>query len=120
LTRPAAPAPPGTIEVAAAVVRVRHDIDATIAGCLRQALADAIDAYGHVVLDLTDVATLDSAGLSALVRAHQKARSAGSELCLAAPSRWVLTVLHTMKVDGLFPIFDDADAALEWVRRGSR
>jgi anti-anti-sigma factor len=116
VTRPAVQAPPGAIEVGAGVVVVHTDVDLRIAGCLRQVLTDAIDTYGHVVLDLTQAAALDSAGLSVLVRAHQRARAAGVELCLAGPSRWVLTVLHTMKVDGLFPIFDDTGTALEWVR----
>jgi anti-sigma B factor antagonist len=120
MTRPVAPAPPGAFETAAGVVVAHTDLDATVAGPLRQVLADAIDAYGPVVLDLTDVATLDSAGLSVLVRAHQKARSAGVELCLAGPSRWVLTVLHTMKVDGLFPIFDDRPTAQAYIRRRFR
>lgn len=120
MTRPAVQAPPGAIEVDDGIVRVHADIDATLAGCVRQALVDAIDTYGPVVLDLNHVATLDSAGLSALVRAHQKARSAGVELCLAGPSRWVLTVLHTMKVDGVFPVFEDAGAAREWLRREFR
>jgi hypothetical protein len=28
----------------------------------------------------------------------------------------VLTVLHTMHVDGVFPIFDEGVTALRWVR----
>jgi anti-sigma B factor antagonist len=122
MTRPAVQAPPGTIEVDArpdlAIVRVRTDIDGRIAACLRQTLADAVDRHGHVVLDLSDVATLDPAGLSALVRAHQRARRQDAVVCIAGPSRFVITVLHTMKVDGLFPIFDDCRAALEWLRTG--
>jgi anti-sigma B factor antagonist len=38
---------------------------------------------------------------------------------LAGPSRFVITVLHTMHVDGLFPIFDDCPAALDWLRADS-
>ena len=37
-------------------------------------------------------------------------------MCLAGPSRVVITVLHTMHVDGLFPLFDDSAGALEWLR----
>jgi anti-anti-sigma factor len=120
MTRPVAPAPPGVIEIDerpnAAVVHVRADIDAQVAGSLRQTLAEAVDRYGHVVLDLSDVATLDPAGLAALVRAHQRARRRDALVCFAGPSRFVLTVLHTMHVDGLFPIFDDCGSALEWLR----
>jgi len=120
MTRSVAAAPPGVIEIDAAgphaaVVHVRADIDARVAGALRQILCDAVDRYGHVVLDLTDVATLDPAGLAALVRAHRWARRRDAVVCLAGPSRFVVTVLHTMRVDGLFPIFDDRRSALAWL-----
>jgi anti-sigma B factor antagonist len=122
MTRPAVQAPPGAIVVDtrpdAAVVHVRADIDARVAGCLRRTLCDAVDRNGHVVLDLSDVATIDPAGLAVLVRAHQWARRQGAVLCLAGPSRFVITVLHTMKVDGVFPIFDDGAEALAWLRAG--
>jgi anti-sigma B factor antagonist len=122
MTRPAVQAPPGVIEIDegpdASVVHVRADIDARVAAGLRQALFEAVDRHGHVVVDLADVATLDPAGLAALVRAHQWARRRDAVVCFAGPSRFVITVLHTMKVDGLFPIFDDCGSALEWLRDG--
>jgi anti-anti-sigma factor len=122
MTRPAVQAPPGVIEIDegpdAVVVRVRADIDQRVAGSLRQTLCDAADRHAHVVLDLADVATLDPAGLAALVRAHQWARRRDAVLCFAGPSRFVVTVLHTMRVDGLFPIFDDCRSALAWLRDG--
>jgi anti-anti-sigma factor len=120
MTRPVLPAPPGVIsldaEPDAAVVHVRADIDAQIAGPLRQALAEAVDQHGHVVLDLSDVHTVDPAGLAALIRAHQWARRRDAVVCFAGPSRFVITVLHTRRVDGLFPIFDDCQTALKWLR----
>jgi anti-anti-sigma factor len=99
----------------AAVVRIHTDIDATVADPLRRALAEAVDRYGDVVLDIADAPALDSAGLGALVRAHKHARQRDAVLCLAGPSRYVVTVLHTMKVDGLFPTFDDCESALDWL-----
>lgn len=102
----------------AAVVHVHADIDADIAAALRQTLADAVDRYGHVVLDLTDVTTVDPAGLAALVRAHQRARRREGMVCVVSPSRFVVTVLHTMRVDSLFPVFDSCRSALAWLRGG--
>jgi anti-sigma B factor antagonist len=99
-------------------VHVRADINERIAGCLRHTLAEAVDRHGHVILDLSGVPTVDPAGLAALVRAHQWARRRDAVVCFAGPSRFVITVLHTMRVDGLFPIFDDTHAALAWLREG--
>lgn len=98
------------------VVRVQGDIDAEVAPELRDALAWAVDRHEHVVLDLDGAPTLDSAGLSVLIRAHRRARQRGGLLCLVAPSRFVITVLHTMHVDGVFPIFDDSATAEDWMR----
>ncbi|MER7456809.1 STAS domain-containing protein [Micromonospora sp. NPDC126480] len=71
---------------------------------LRIALAQATEQDGRVVVDLSAVEHIDSAGLGLLVRARQEARQRGAELCLYAPSRFVLTVLHTMRLDAAFPV----------------
>jgi anti-anti-sigma factor len=99
----------------AAILHIHADIDATVAGGLRDVLAGAIDRYAHVVVDLAEVPTLGPEGLGVLVRAHRRARRLNGWVCFAAPSRFVLTVLHTMHVDGVFPIFDDCESALEWL-----
>ncbi|WBB53283.1 STAS domain-containing protein [Verrucosispora sp. WMMD573] len=80
---------------------------------LRASLRAAFDLAGTVVVDLTQVQVIDSVGLGMLVRAHRDVREQGGRLCLAAPSRFIRTVLHTMKLDGVFPIFDSLDAALD-------
>ncbi|MFI5937732.1 STAS domain-containing protein [Actinoplanes sp. NPDC051494] len=99
------------------VVRVRECADAAEAAEeLRSALAAAVERSPYVVVDLAGVHTLDDTVLGLLVRAHRNARRRDGLVCLAAPSRFVITVLHTMHVDGLFPLFDDCDGALEWLR----
>ena len=99
----------------AAVLHIHADIDATVAPALRHQLADAIDRYAHVVVDLAEVPTLGPEGLAVLVRGHRRARRLNGWVCLAAPSRFVVTVLHTMHVDGVFPMFDDCAEALDWL-----
>ncbi|WP_422774155.1 STAS domain-containing protein [Plantactinospora sp. WMMC1484] len=115
---PALP-PPGArglrveYEPAAAVVWFGGDIDLLGAEMLRQALMAAGAVRRAVVLDLSDVAMLDSAGLGGLVRAHRHIKRSGGVLYLAAPSRYIVTVLHTMRIDGLFPTFPDRRRALD-------
>jgi anti-anti-sigma regulatory factor len=98
----------------AAVVRVHAGSD------LRPLLNAAVDSHPYVVVDLAAVPMLDDAMLGQLVRAHRNARRRGGLVCLAGPSRVVITVLHTMHVDGLFPMFDDCDAALDWLGSAAR
>jgi anti-anti-sigma factor len=104
----------------AAVIHVRADIDAAVAPCLRQTLADAVDRHAWVIVDLAEAPTLDSTGLGVLVRAHRRARRRDGTVCFAAPSRYVMTVLHTMHVDGVFPTFDDCSSALQSADAGER
>jgi anti-sigma B factor antagonist len=99
-----------------ALVRVHGNLDATTAPDLRDALCRAVDRYAGVVVDLAGSPRVDPAGLGVLIRAHGRAKHRGGVICLVAPSRFVLTVLHTMHVDGVFPIFDECVTALRWVR----
>jgi anti-anti-sigma factor len=101
-----------------AVVTAAGDIDVDIADDLRAALRQAVDISGHVVVDLTRVHLIDASGLGLLVRAHRDARDRGAVLCLAAPSRFILTVLHTMRLDGLFPIFASPEEAVRRLSPG--
>ncbi|MER7890168.1 STAS domain-containing protein [Micromonospora sp. NPDC094482] len=87
-------------------------VEADPAEAVRRALLEATDVGPHVLVDLTDVEVIDSIGLGLLVRAHQEARHQKATLCLVGPSRFVLTVLHTMRLDGLFPVLESRADAL--------
>ncbi|PMR58241.1 anti-sigma factor antagonist [Verrucosispora sp. ts21] len=91
-------------------------IGAESSEALRAALRAAASLAGTVVVDLARVQVIDSVGLGLLVRAHREVRERGERLCLAAPSRFIRTVLHTMKLDGVFPIFASLDEALTQLR----
>ncbi|GIM84691.1 STAS domain-containing protein [Salinispora arenicola] len=104
------PSPPGADRPIAAQPSAVNDHDevvdesAAAVDPLRTALTEATEHEGRVVVDLSAVEQIDSVGLGLLVRARQEARQRGAELCLHAPSRFVLTVLHTMRLDTAFPI----------------
>ncbi len=118
--RPAADRP----HTATCDVRVHDDLDVTVVTPLTDLDATAAEALtmvlgsSHTVLvDLHAAGVIDSAGLSLLVRAHQQAKQNGGALLLAAPSRYVRTVLHTMRLDGVFETYPDTGQALEVIRR---
>ena len=92
------------------------ELGADAGEALRAALRGAVSLSGTVVVDLVRVQVIDSVGLGLLVRAHREVRDRGERLCLAAPSRFIRTVLHTMKLDGVFPIFVSLDEALTQLR----
>jgi anti-sigma B factor antagonist len=96
----------------AVVITPLNDVDAALVEVLRDGLMAAAGSYAHVVVDMRAVQFIDSSGLGLLVRARQEARSHGGTISLAAPSRFVLTVLHTMRLDAVFPHFPDQQTAL--------
>jgi anti-anti-sigma factor len=63
-----------------------------------------------VVLDLSDVETIDAGGLTALLSLHQWARSRGVQLKLVNPTHFVHEVLTRTRLDCVFDIssFDHA------------
>ena len=87
------------------------DLGDDVAEALRPALMSAATAGRNVVVDLHAVHTIEPAALSLLVRAHREARLHGGTVSLAAPSRFIQTVLHTMRLDGVFPVLGDSPAA---------
>jgi anti-anti-sigma factor len=95
-----------------AVVAAHGDLDDAVGDALRAALAEAVAAGGHVVVDLARVDHIRPRALGLLVRAHREARRGGSVLAVAAASRFVLTVLHTMRLHRVFPLFADRDEAV--------
>ncbi|MEV4727201.1 STAS domain-containing protein [Micromonospora humida] len=99
-----------------AVVTAAGDLDLATGDVLHGALAEAVGADRHVVVDLARVHLIDSTALGELVRARQDARQRDRQLSLAGPSRFVRTVLHTMRLDRVFPVFDTRRAAVDWSR----
>lgn len=101
-----------------AVVELHGDLDVLIADNLREVLTRACDEHRHVVVDLAQVRLIDSAALGVLVRGHQTIKAKGGQLCLAAPSRFIMAVLHTMRLQPVFPIFAGREQAMDWVAAG--
>ena len=69
---------------------------------------------GHkkIVLNLADVPYIDSAGLAALIQAMQKVEGYGGKFMLAGLQETVRSIFEISRLDQVFQIFPDADAAL--------
>ncbi len=81
-------------------------IDSTNANELGEALNTAIDT-GHtqIVVDLSGVEYMSSAGLREMVTALKKVKRGTGDLRLASPSERVLEVLELAGLDSIFEIF---------------
>jgi anti-sigma B factor antagonist len=66
----------------------------------------------RVVVDLTKVTYLDSAGLALLIAAMQDARAVGCEFFLAAIRAEIQPIFHMACLDSLFRVFPDVRRAI--------
>lgn len=101
-----------TLTTTAVVVRLAGDVDLDVVDDLRTALDDAVALRPYVIVDLTAAAAVDSLGLNTLVRGRNAARRNGGELLLVGPSRFVQTVLRTMRLHTAFRVFETVPQAL--------
>lgn len=76
---------------------------------LQQALKNGLP---RLVLNMTAVPYMDSAGLGVLITASGMAKEQGGELRLCAVSDRVLSLIKMTRTDSLLPIDVDVDASL--------
>jgi anti-sigma B factor antagonist len=96
-----------------AVVSAPGEIDITNAEGFRDALLSALNAGAAVlVADLTSTTFLDSAGITALVRAARRATAADATLRIAVTAPPVLRVLNLVGIDRMIEVHPSvSDAA---------
>lgn len=123
MTLPERPAPPAVREALttlveeherATIVRLVGELDADDAQAVRGLLAEQVlSGPGNLVLDVSRLSFLDSAGLAALIAAHKGTRSAGTALVLAGSSPAVDKVLAVTGLDAVIRRAPSVDVALE-------
>lgn len=95
------------------VINVSGEIDVSSAPALQQRLSELFrTASSTVVVDLTEVAFLDSTGLGALVAARSAAVEAGGALPLVCTSERILKLFTITGLDGVFDFYPSAADAL--------
>lgn len=86
---------------------VAGEVDVISAGQFREYLSGALELRpASLVVDLGDVTFLDSAGLSALVYAHNRARDEGTAFAVVHPRPQVRRLLD---VTGLLTVFTEEE-----------
>ena len=95
-----------------AVVSAPAEIDASNVAQLRAALLAANGSCPAVVVDMSQTVFCDSAGIGALVQAHNRARADGGEVRLVITSASVLRIFALVGADQLLLIFTSLPDAL--------
>jgi anti-sigma B factor antagonist len=94
------------------VVSLTGEIDLDRAPEARRLLLDCVKHSKDVLVDLSAVTYIDSSGIASLVEALQWAKRRGTDLCLVAVSPQALRVFELARLDKVFAIHPDLDAAL--------
>jgi anti-sigma B factor antagonist len=103
------------------VCRPSGELDAFTVGQFRETLAD-LTGPGRVLIDLSGVPFMDSAGLGALIGGVRRAREAGGDVAVFGPRPAVARLLHTTGFDRVTSVSDtegEAAAALLEVEAGT-
>jgi len=97
----------------AVVVHVTGEIDLLTANYLGERLREQLKPDHQVlVLDLTAVSFLGSAGLAEIVAVSQASGASGCKLVLVATNRAVLRPLEVTGLSSLLNMYDSVDTAL--------
>jgi anti-anti-sigma factor len=85
-------------------------LEGSNSGGLVQALDHAMNSgYAQVILDLSEVKYINSAGLRELVLMMERARRAGTTLAIANPSERVSRVLELVGLDSVIEIIPTSE-----------
>lgn len=100
------------------VVAVRGEVDVYSAPSLRENLTQLLDeGEKTIVVDMTEVAFLDSTGLGALIAARTATDKAGGALPIVCTQDRILKLFTITGLDGVFSIFPTVDEAVASVAR---
>lgn len=93
------------------IVSVRGEVDLSWSSEVRKAVLEALDRSTQVLVELDQVTYMDSSGIAALVEGYQSAKSRDIRFGLLQISEPVRSVLELARLDQVFPIYADLDAA---------
>jgi anti-sigma B factor antagonist len=95
------------------VLPLKGEVDLHVSPTVTALLNEMIDKKPErIVVDLSQVSYIDSAGLAALIEAMQKVEGYGGKFVLAGLQETVRSIFEISRLDQVFQIFPDADTAL--------
>ncbi len=95
------------------VLPLKGEVDLHVSPTVTASLNEMIDKKPQrLVVDLSEVSYIDSAGLAALIEAMQKVEGYGGKFMLAGLQETLRSIFEISRLDQVFQIFPDTDAAL--------
>lgn len=94
------------------VCRPSGELDAYSVGAFREAL-NRLAGTSRLLIDLSSVPFMDSAGLGALIGGIRRAREADGEVAVVCDRPSLSRLLHTTGFDRIVPVTESVDEALD-------
>ena len=95
------------------ILPLEGEIDLHVSPALTQSLNAMTEKKPErMVIDLSRATYIDSAGLAALILAMQKVQAFGGKFFLAGLDETMRSIFETSRLNQIFQIFPDVDAAL--------
>src|SRR4029434_6808818 len=113
MKKDASPSGPTPRQDRSNVLSLKDEIDLHVSPTVTASLNEMIEKKPErLVVDLSEVSYIDSAGLAALIEAMQKVEGYGGKFMLASLQETVRSIFEISRLDQVFQIFPDVDAAL--------
>jgi anti-sigma B factor antagonist len=93
------------------VCRPVGELDAYTVGQFRESLAE-LAGDERLLIDLSSVPFMDSAGLGALIGGIRRAREAGGDVAVACSRPTLTRLLHTTGFDRIVPVTETVEEAV--------
>src|SRR2546426_11069380 len=95
------------------VLPLKGEIDLHVSPAVTESLNAMTERkLERIVIDLSRATYIDSAGLAALILAMQKVQAFGGKFFLAGLDETMRSIFETSRLNQIFQIFPDVDAAL--------
>lgn len=100
----------------ASIVEVEGEVDLSTAPQLKDALSEAVDGGGNVILDLSRVGYMDSSGFGMLLGATKRLRPLGGSVHLFGANPSIARMLLITRLNTIIALHETEDAALQAIR----
>lgn len=94
-------------------IELAGEVDLAASPQLRDGILAQLAGGSGVMVRLAEVSYIDSSGIACLVEGYQKAKAQGLLFSLVEVSAPALKVLKLARLDQIFPVYPDYQAALE-------
>ncbi len=93
------------------VCRLAGEVDAYTVGEFREALSGITDV-SRLIIDLSEVPFMDSAGLGALIGGIRKVRESDGDVAVVSTTASLNRLLHTTGFDRIVPVCESLEDAV--------